>query len=168
VLSGFGRDTPRKQISDKIVELLKETSVEQEGIFVPGKMASIGVVRFSTASDCDMFFKKVVADDTHPEFEGRRLYWNPARTPEERTASRLLSKVKKYLITHNVVNGVEVFKADDITTQSKKKNGLVWIKRDRVAEIKHENVIPSEALSNKYGLKGEDLLVFIAAESECF
>ena len=167
VLSGFGRDTPRSLIMEFLEAHCAEKDIKYEGIFIPGKFASIAMVRFHSAEKLDEFMNKVRESDKHvfhDEGKDHTLYWNPDRTPDERALRRSLGKIKKFLITNNSRDGTNLFAAEDVVTEARRGNGTVWIKRDKVAEIRNLKIVPLQQFTSKYGMKETDLSAFIAAE----
>ena len=167
VLSGFGRDTPRSLIMEFLEAHCAEKDIKYEGIFIPGKFASIAMVRFHSAEKRDEFMNKVRESEKlvfHDEGKDHTLYWNPDRTPDERALRRSLGKIKKFLITNNSRDGTNLFAAEDVVTEARRGNGTVWIKRDKVAEIRELKIVPLQQFTSKYGMKETDLSAFIAAE----
>ena len=171
VLSGFSQDTPRRLITDFVGNLLKDKDVEFEGIFVPGKFASIAVVRFSNADKRDAFWKGL-KDSPNPVFHDQdldkqcKLFWNPDRTPSELSLRRLLGKIKKFLVTHNSHGGVQLFEAADVVMDARRNAGAVYIRRDKVAEVKDLKVSTLAVLGSKYHKSQADINQFLEAESQ--
>ena len=103
VIGGFPFDTPRNIVEEFIrgkIDSCKEDIVD---LYTPGKLCSVGKVVFSSTGTMWSFLKKMKGEEW--SFEGRKIWRQTDKTPEERATSKSVANAVRWLRTQLVSDG---------------------------------------------------------------
>ena len=97
VVGGFPRDTPRDSIVKKMTEITKDVEDIEEKAYTLSKRATLGFLRFTSASARAAYLKQI-RDEPRPSFNEKQLFIGPERNAADRQRARPLSKVVNLLV----------------------------------------------------------------------
>ena len=125
VFGGFGRDTPRQDITKFIDQNIKSSDYTGVDEIYAYAFGSIGFVRFTNKNDMWKFLNeyrnrgKALCCD-------REIWASISRSPEERKKGAILSKYKKMLIEATIADAADI--------QVDYRNGIIQVKRVKIGK----------------------------------
>ena len=103
VIGGFPFDTPRNIVEEFIRDKTSASKEDIVDIFTPGKLCSVGKVVFSSTGSMWSFLKRMKGEEW--SYEGRKIWRQTDKTPEERASSKSVANAVRWLRTQLVSDG---------------------------------------------------------------